>query len=692
MMEYLCHAVLAVMIVHNELDCVKLNTQILFEELKGTGSEIVIVDNCSDDGLSEWLSGQELASYVICDERIEGYGAILRIVTDQFANGRDILLLRANYFLTPRSIILMSAALHSRKEVAAAGPVGSYFPGEQNCFAGTTYEEAISIQESLNSKNVETAYIDMDVMLIKASTVNALEECIEIPQAVMRNYMKHVLRQGFCFMVVKQAVCFALNPTDDEIYRSFDPCRYKQEKLHHLLYSFGDATYKGVHLYKYLEPDILVGINDHNGLQNTKRNAGILMWNEDGVLLSSDEEADRVRELIEGLPQKEVLFVTLPMRREYHGSLVHTAIETFISSLDEEKYLDMEYVFSNDMVEAVPTKNWQPVTKMAIPKIYGVQSVDKQELLEFLWSQFIHPLEETLDIKFADDILAHCLFKASYIMKEREGFLNFYRKVIEKVKPKVIIYSHGQDMALTYLRDTAKELGIPTLEIDHGVGTVDTFHKHLVYADYLIVYSNIVAKKCRELGNDKVIGIGKPGAYAGIPEPQYKYPTIVISFISSLENEIFTYAKNLAARLDRSKYLVVYKMHSAELWSEKEKRRIEETENIQFIDGSLDIRELVGMSDIVVGIRSSGIFDALPFSMVKVIEFKDKADNFSEARPNEIIQEVADNGDIIMVDDEEQLYQEVVSYHRNVRYRAEINSFWPADAEERFRKLVDSYL
>ncbi len=99
MMEYLCHAVLAVMIVHNELDCVKLNTQILFEELKGTGSEIVIVDNCSDDGLSEWLSGQELASYVICDERIEGYGAILRIVTDQFANGRDILLLRANYFL-----------------------------------------------------------------------------------------------------------------------------------------------------------------------------------------------------------------------------------------------------------------------------------------------------------------------------------------------------------------------------------------------------------------------------------------------------------------------------------------------------------------------------------------------------------------------------------------------------------------
>ena len=110
------------------------------------------------------------------------------------------------------------------------------------------------------------------------------------------------------------------------------------------------------------------------------------------------------------------------------------------------------------------------------------------------------------------------------------------------------------------------------------------------------------------------------------------------------------------------------------------------------MDGSLDIRDLVALSDIVVGIRSSGIFDALPFSKVKVIAVQDKANNFSEARPNEIIQEVANNGDIIMVEDEEQLYQEVISYKRNVMYRDKINSFWPADAEERFRKLVDSYL
>ena len=45
-----------------------------------------------------------------------------------------------------------------------------------------------------------------------------------------------------------------------------------------------------------------------------------------------------------------------------------------------------------------------------------------------------------------------------------------------------------------------------------------------------------------------------------------------------------------------------------------------------------------------------------------------------------------------MVEDEEQLYQEILNYQRGIRYRNPVNSFWPSDAGERFRKLVESYL
>ena len=167
----------------------------------------------------------------------------------------------------------------------------------------------------------------------------------------------------------------------------------------------------------------------------------------------------------------------------------------------------------------------------------------------------------------------------------------------------------------------------------------------------------------------------------------------MISFISSLENEIFDYAKNLAKRLDKEKYLIVYKAHSAELWKDEEMQQVEEElGNFKFMSGVLDIRDIVNLSDIVVGIRSSGIFDALPNYMVKIVTVRDKAENYSELKLTDTLQEVVDNGDIIMVEDEEQLYQEILNYQRGIRYRNPVNSFWPSDAGERFRKLVESYL
>ena len=56
--------ILAVIIAHNEIEYVKLNVSILSEELKGTDSEIVVVDNYSDDGLREWLTGESVLHYL----------------------------------------------------------------------------------------------------------------------------------------------------------------------------------------------------------------------------------------------------------------------------------------------------------------------------------------------------------------------------------------------------------------------------------------------------------------------------------------------------------------------------------------------------------------------------------------------------------------------------------------------------
>lgn len=692
-MDNVNRGLLVVLIAHNELAYVKLNVKILAQELKNTGGEIVVVDNYSDDGLREWLEGQNLASYMIADEELEGYGKVLAIVNEQFADGRDLLLVRANYFLTPGSIAHMQAVLHDSEDIAAVGPVGNTLPGEQKCFSGNTYEEAMAFADSRQAETARTAYLDMDVMMVKGSTRGSLDVEAPVPQAALRGYMRRVLRQGLRFAVVKKAVCFAVGSTKDEPYRALAPELYRKEKLHHLLYSFGDVEYQGVYLYKYLEPGILIYLNDLGKEQ--KNNVFSEPWPADEVFLSTEEEADRTRGILENLPQKDVLFVTLPLRRSYGGKLVHTAIETFISSLDEEKYVDIEWytVANEDFWNAAPTRHMHPIVKPTVPRMYGVPDTDMGEIVQCVCGRFISPLEQLLGVSFAQDFVQGLCLKASYVLKERHSYIQFYREVIDRVKPKVIIYSHGQDMSLTYLRDLTLELGIPTLEVAHGVGRVNTYHKNLVYADYHLVYSDIVAAKSLEQGNDKVIGIGKPGVYECVKQMDNPYPLIVISFISSTEKEIFPYARNLAARLDKQKYLIIYKAHTAEINEDNKLQQIaEELGNMQIVGGELDIREVAELSDIVVGIRSSAIFDVLPYPMLKVIAIRDKLENVSEARPNEIIEAVAAAGELVLAEDEEQLYEEVVSYKRGMRYRQDVNTFWPSDAGERFRALVDSYL
>ncbi len=78
--------------------------------------------------------------------------------------------------------------------------------------------------------------------------------------------------------------------------------------------------------------------------------------------------------------------------------------------------------------------------------------------------------------------------------------------------------------------------------------------------------------------------------------------------------------------------------------------------------------------------------------MVKVIAVRDKAEYDLPNTLAEIIQETADRGQLVIAEDETQLYEEVMDYERGTQYRKVPGSFWPDDAGEKFQELVYSYL
>lgn len=693
MNQSITQSILVVIVAHNECNCVKINLKILMNELKDIDYEIVVIDNCSDDGLKEWLTGKKNISSIITDE-VESYGKILSVVKQEFGENRDVLLLRANYFFTPGSILAMKVALDSMRDIAAVGPVSNGMPGEQRCSQADTYEQAQSTRRNmLNEEIVKSAYLDADVVMMKGNTFTFIDEKDEIPGSVMRAYRRKALKQGYLFAVVKNAVCFSVCATKDEPYRRFQPDLYQQEQLQQLLYLFGDITYQGVHLYKFLESEILEGLNKDNNVAVMDENKRFQAWNNDTVYLCTEEEANIANDTLEKLPQKDVLFVSLLLRKFYKGKLSHIVLEKYMSGLPEDQYIDLEYVVDyNERGVNIPTKNRYCILNMAIPKLYGISQVNLQELFEFICSRFIDPLEMVMNVHFDESDLRKYLFKASYVLQMRNGFMEFYRSVFKKVKPKVVVYSHGQDILLTFLREAAMECGIPTLEIAHGVKIRGAYHKQLVYADDLAVYSEIEAEQSRLSGNDRVIAIGKPGVYDETAAIDKSKLRIVIAFISSLEVEIFDYAKNLAAKLDKQKYLVVYKYHSGEIWTEQERKEIESMQNFMFADDCQDMKNILNTSDIVVGIKSTGILEALVYPMIKVVVVKDKAVFHNPDDFNKVFQEENRNGELVLVDDEEQLYKEVLSYQRDTVYRSVPNQFWIADAEERFRKLIQSYI
>lgn len=118
-----------IMIAHNQMELVQQGLEVL-RVFAGIGKDqVVLVDNASEDGLREWLSEQDGYNYIICDDGLEGYAAILNTVIREFQITEDILVLSPNYIALPDSIQEMQRVLHSGEKIGAVSatmiPCGS---------------------------------------------------------------------------------------------------------------------------------------------------------------------------------------------------------------------------------------------------------------------------------------------------------------------------------------------------------------------------------------------------------------------------------------------------------------------------------------------------------------------------------------------------------------------------------------
>ena len=220
------------------------------------------------------------------------------------------------------------------------------------------------------------------------------------------------------------------------------------------------------------------------------------------------------------------------------------------------------------------------------------------------------------------------------------------RKVLEKVRPRLIVEVVYYDTGHMVLNELAKEKGIPTVELQHG--TMHAAHAAYQFADrcgeisqfpeYIFLFSEYW-KNCAHLPIDdaRVKVTGYP--YFERQLSQYRKAAIErgnitnIIFVSqgTIGRELSRLAADLYDMLDERQYHIIYKLHPGEYegWRERNAELIKE--NIEVIDSlEHNIYEYFPQCKIQVGAYSTAIYEGLGFGLTTYIYDVGHADTMIE--------------------------------------------------------------
>ena len=111
--------VAVLLVVQNQEEL--LRQQIRMMELIGgkIWTRIIVLDNGSEDGLSDWLQGQQKVEYICWEPRRENYAVVLNTAIQEFEIEQDILLVFPTETLLPGCLDRMYDALYKSEEVGA---------------------------------------------------------------------------------------------------------------------------------------------------------------------------------------------------------------------------------------------------------------------------------------------------------------------------------------------------------------------------------------------------------------------------------------------------------------------------------------------------------------------------------------------------------------------------------------------
>lgn len=203
------------MIAHNEFNYVKVAVDSIRKWGDVDNIQLILVDNYSSDGLQNWAQSQEDFTYVLMDEKVEGYGKIINEVRKELGIKGNLLIMEGHYVITPDCLSRLCNVLQEDEKIGAVGGVSNSFQNDQRIpVPCNSYKDAIGYAAAMETHSIKQVLgLCPDVVLFREEVLEELgdfEENVFGCFQVMKDYCFRLIMSDYKMRVCQDSVWWDL--------------------------------------------------------------------------------------------------------------------------------------------------------------------------------------------------------------------------------------------------------------------------------------------------------------------------------------------------------------------------------------------------------------------------------------------------------------------------------------------------
>lgn len=201
-------------VVQNEIEELKVCIRAIRTFVDMENIEVIVIDNASVDGTSDWLAVQEDISYATTEASEDGYGKIINTAMELFHIEGNLLLMRPHYVITLEFISRMQSGLYFSENIGAVEPIT-----DKNDYlinrSMDNYEVAATYAgESTQMEMKRVTLLHEDILFIKKEAIKSVgkfDEQFRFDRRAIMDYQLRIIQEGFCLKCVTNAVAFDMH-------------------------------------------------------------------------------------------------------------------------------------------------------------------------------------------------------------------------------------------------------------------------------------------------------------------------------------------------------------------------------------------------------------------------------------------------------------------------------------------------